>query len=96
MTIKNFDDNLDIMLDACFYELWKYLERVWEILVSDLTEFRMSQARGTITDLRCVELSPSQIPSWLDRYIESIGNSPNLFEFTELSMAMVCHTNRNG
>ena len=95
MTIEDFDNKLDIMSGASLYELWKYRERVRDILSSDLTEFRMSRARGTITDLRCTELSSSLIPSWLDQYIESIGNSPNLFDFAELNIAMARHTKTN-
>ena len=92
MTIEDLDNKLDIMPGASLYELWKYSERVWEILVSDLAEFGVSCARGTITGLRCTELSSSQIPSWLDQYIESIGKAPGLFHFAGLNMAMVRHT----
>ena len=92
MTIEDLDDKLDIMPGASLYELWKYHERVRAILASDLTEFRMSHARGTITGLRCAELSSSQIPSWLDHYIESIGETPNLFDFADLSVTMARHT----
>ena len=91
MTIEDFDNKLDIMPGASLYELWKYHERVRAILASDLTEFRMSCARGTITGLRCTELSSSQIPSWLDQYIESIGKTPNLFDSAELNIAMARH-----
>jgi hypothetical protein len=91
MTIEDFDNKLDIMPGASLYELWKYHERVRAILTSDLTEFRRSCARGTITDLRCTELSSSQIPSWLDRYIESIGQTPNLFDIVKFNIAMVRH-----
>jgi BTB/POZ domain len=91
MTIEEYDGKLDIMSGASLYELWNYHERVRAILGSDLPEFRMSRARDTITDLRCTELSSSQIPSWLDQYIESIGKSPNLFDSTELNIAMTRH-----
>ena len=93
MTIENFDNKLDIMPGACLYELWKYHERVRTILFLDLKEFRASHARGTIIGLRCTELSSSQIPSWLDQYIESIGKSPSQFDFAELNTAMARHTN---
>jgi hypothetical protein len=95
MTIENFDNKLDIMPGTCLYELWKYHERVRVMLASDLTDFRMSQAQGTITGLCCTHFSSSQIPSWLDQYIESIGNSPNLFDFAELNIAMARHTKEN-
>jgi hypothetical protein len=91
ITIEDFDNKLDIMPGAFLYELWEYHEEVRAILVSDLTEFRESGARGTISGLRCAELSASGIPRWLDQYIDSIGKSPNLFDTAELSIVMARH-----
>jgi hypothetical protein len=91
-TIEDLDNKFDIMSGSSLYELLKYQERVQAILASDLAEFSASCARGTITGLRCTELSSSQIPSWLDKYIESIGKNPSLFDPAELNIAMVCHT----
>ncbi|KAH9989315.1 hypothetical protein BJV77DRAFT_687099 [Russula vinacea] len=91
MFIEDFDNNLDIMPGASLYELWKYHQSVRAILASDLAEFRRSCAGGTITGLQCTEFSSSQIPSWLDRYIESIGENPSLFDSTKLSTAMAYH-----
>ena len=91
MTIEDLDDKLDIMPGASLYELLKYHERVRAILASDLTEFRMSSGRGTITGFRCTELSSSQIPCWLDHYICSIEKAPNLFDLVEFNAAMARH-----
>ena len=91
MAIEDFDDKLDIMPGASLYELWKYHERVLEILASDLAEFRESGARGTITDLECSKLSSSNIPLWLDRYMESMAITPHLFALPELYRAMALH-----
>jgi hypothetical protein len=91
LTIEDFDSKLDIIPGSSLYELWKYHERVRDILALDLTEFRISRARGTIAGLRCSELSSFQIPSWLDQYIESIAKTPSLFDYAELNTAMVCH-----
>ena len=96
MTIEDLDENLDIMSGASLYELWKYHERVQAILASDLTEFRMSGAHGTITGLRCTELSSAQIPSWLDRYIGSIAKSPKFFDLIEFNAAMARHLENGG
>jgi hypothetical protein len=90
-TIEVLESKLDSIPGASLYELLKYRERVRAILVSDLTEFRMSCAHGTITGLRCRMLSSSQIPHWLDQYIESIGEKPHLFDYAELNIAMACH-----
>ena len=92
MTIEDFGNKLDTMPGDSLYELWKYHERVRAILEPDLAEFRRSCARGTLTGLRCTELSSSQIPSWLDYYIESVGTSPNLFDSAEFNMATARHT----
>ena len=91
MTIEDFDNKLGIIPGASLYELWKYHERVRAFLESDLTAFRKSCARGTITGLRCVELSSSQTPKWLDQYIESIRNTPSLFDSVEFNIAMARH-----
>ena len=95
MTIEDFDNKLDIIPGASLYELWNYHERVRAILASDLAEFRESGARGTMTGLRCTELSSSHIPSWVDQYIVSMGNAPNLFDPLELNIAMTRHI-KNG
>jgi hypothetical protein len=95
MTIEDLDEMLDIMPGASLYELWKYHEKVQASLVSDLTEFRESGAHDTITGLRCTDLTSSQIPDWLDDYIESIGESPHLFDSAGLSTAMARHVKDN-
>jgi hypothetical protein len=97
MTIEDLEDKLDIMTGASLYELWKYYERVRTILALDLTEFRESGARGTLTRLRCTEfrVGSSQI-SWVDQYIVSMGNAPNLFNPLELNIAMTRHIIMNG
>ena len=95
MTIEAFDNKLDIMSSAALYGLWKYHERVRAILASDLTEFRTSFPRGTITGLGCPQLSSSQIPKWLDQYIESIGKNMSLFDYAELSTAFARHISMN-
>ena len=91
MTIEDFDNKLDIMPGASLYELWNYHERVRTILASDLTEFRNSGAHRTIKGLRCTGLTSSQLPRWLDQYIESIAKNPRLFDTAELNMAMARH-----
>jgi hypothetical protein len=91
ITIEEFDDKLDIMPGTSLYELWKYYEGVRAILASDLTEFRGSAAHGTIRGIRCAARSSSQVPSWIDDYIESIGRTPSLFDLVEFNTAMSSH-----
>ena len=88
---EDLDNNLDIVSGASLYELWKYRERVQAILTSDLTEFTASGACGTLSGLRCTELSPSQIPNWLDTYIMAIRDFPNLFDSAEFNVFMARH-----
>jgi BTB/POZ domain len=93
MSIKDLEDKLDVTSSASLYELWKYSENVRANLASDLTDFRTSGARGTLTGLQCVAFSssPSQIPRWLDDYIASIGDAPNCFEVFEFNTALAHH-----
>jgi BTB/POZ domain len=90
-SIMDLADKLDVISGASLYELWKYSEKVRAILASDLTEFRTSGARGTMTELRCVASGSSQIPPWLDDYIASIGDAPNRFEVFEFNTALAQH-----
>ena len=96
MTIEDFENKLDIMSGASFYELWKYHKRVRAILASDLTEFRMSSAHGTLIGLNCELYSPHNIPHWLDQYIESVGEAPNLFDLIEFNTVMARHLGNGG
>ena len=91
IAFEDLGDKLGILSGTSLYELWKYKERVQTILGSDLVEFRESGAGGMLTDLRCFELSSSQIPCWVDRYIVSVGNAPNLLDPFELNLAMTRH-----
>jgi len=95
MNIEDLEDKLDMIPGAALYELWTYYESVRPILVSDLTEFRMSSAHGTLTGLSCVAFGSSQIPRWLDDYIESIGHTPHLFDFVEFNTALARHMRDN-
>ena len=87
----NIEDKVDVVHGAALYELWNYYKKFRAILKSDLTEFRRSSARGTLTGLHCVELSSSSIPHWLDSYIASIGNAPNLFDLIEFNTILARH-----
>ncbi len=91
MNIEDLGDRLDMMPASSLHELWKYSEKVRSILASDLMEFRISGACETLTDLDCIELSSSEIPRWLDDYIASIGDAPNLFNFFDFNAALARH-----
>ena len=91
MSLEDLEDKFNMMPGVSLYELWKYRENVRAILKCDLTEFRTSGARGTLTGLRCGKSTSSQSPLWLDDYIESIGDAPNRFNLIEFNTALVRH-----
>jgi len=91
MSLEDLEDKLDLMPGAALYELWKYYKKVRAILSSDLAEFKASDASGALAGLRCTASGSSQIPRWLDEYIESIGDAPHLFDFIEFNAALGRH-----
>ena len=91
MTIGDLEDKLDVMPGASLYELWNYHGKARNILAEDLTVFRMSGAGGTLSGLRCVNLSSSTIPHWIDNYIASIGDTPKLFDPIYFNTALARH-----
>jgi len=91
MTPEDYVNKFDIVACAPLYELWKYHEKSRAILAEDLTAFTVYGARGIMTGLDCRESSSHHIPSWLDQYIKSIGNAPNLFDLVEFNIAMARH-----
>jgi BTB/POZ domain len=95
LNFEDLEDRLDMMSGASVYELWKYSEKVRPILASDLMEFRKSGANGILTGLHCLEHSSSQIPRWLDHYIASLGNAPNLFDIFEFNTTMARHVHQS-
>jgi hypothetical protein len=92
INIGELGDMLDICRGSPIYDLWKYYQKVRAILVLDLTEFRASSARGTLTGLSCQESSSSRIPRWLDNYIASIGDAPsNFFDHIGFNTVLARH-----
>ena len=91
MSIGDLEDKLDIMPGDSLYELWKYYEEVRTILASDLAEFRVTGARGTLTGLHCDGFSSAYIPGWLDDYIASVGEAPHHFDLIEFNTAQARH-----
>ena len=91
MDIVDIEDKLDAIPGIALYELRKYCEKVRAFLASDLKEFRTSGTGGILTGLPCVASGSSQIPRWLDDYITSIGDAPNLFDFFGFNAALARH-----
>jgi hypothetical protein len=95
MTPEDYDNNFSTVPRVPLLELWKYHEKSRAILASDLTAFRAFEARGIMMGLGCRESSSHHLPSWLDQYIESIGNAPNLFDLVEFNIVMARHTSES-
>ena len=93
LTIEKLKSKLDVMPGAFLYELWKYHRSVRDNLSANIKEFIRSAARSTLSDLKCVSLSPEGIPRWLDHYISSIATAPSSFDLIEFQSTMAHHIN---
>lgn len=72
LTIEGLEDELDMMSGACLHELWKYHIRVKSNLALYLEDFRISHAKEILGDSTCQSLTPSLIPTWISRHIETM------------------------
>jgi hypothetical protein len=91
MNIEDLEYELDVMPGASLYELWNYYGKVRDILAEELSVFRVSGAGGTLRGLRCVRFSSAEIPCWIDDYIASIGETPDLFDLIRFNAALALH-----
>ncbi|KAI9450630.1 hypothetical protein BJY52DRAFT_1419496 [Lactarius psammicola] len=96
MTIRDYEDKLDIMPGAAFCELWKYRRRVFSNLTEDLAAFIETGVREVFGDLHCVEFSASRIPLWLDNYIASVAKDLACLDPTYFHLALSSHVSRTG
>ncbi|KAF8502672.1 hypothetical protein F5888DRAFT_1112053 [Russula emetica] len=95
LTIEDLagENVLDTMPGAFLHELWKYHQRVRSNLSLDLKEFEKSDALTILGDSSCVSLTDSDIPSWLESYISTIGTGPvpAFLDLTDFHMALAEH-----
>jgi len=95
LTIKDlfWDNKLSMMPGDVLHELWIYHQRVRSNLASDLEEFRTSNAPTILGRSSCESLTDSGIPSWIDRYITSIGTTPvpAFVDLNEFHMELAKH-----
>jgi hypothetical protein len=98
LTIEGLeDDELDMMSGASLHELWNYHKRVGSDLTSGLGEFRLSHAWKALGNSGCRSLTAtSRIPTWLDNYIELMGEYLALFDLTRFHKALSNHVHREG
>jgi hypothetical protein len=101
MTIEGLGDKLDFpgLTGAYLHELWKYHEQVRTELKSAVLEFRHSGLPDDVKSLKCkrpsygVSESP---PQWLCDYINSVAETPHLFDLTEFETASARHIQSYG
>ena len=93
MDIADLEDKLDMMPGPALYELWNFYQKARAILASDLTELRTptSGLSGALGGLHCSASLSSPLACWFDDYIQSIGDTPHLFDLVELNMALARH-----
>ncbi|KAH8985650.1 hypothetical protein EDB86DRAFT_2833064 [Lactarius hatsudake] len=103
MTIESLGDKLDFpgMTGAYLHELWKYHQQVRTDLQSGVLEFKNSGLPDDVKeDLGCIPIPRRRIsasyPSfsgWLDDFIDSIAETPHLFDLIEFEDARASHIN---
>ena len=92
-TIDSLDEKLQLMPGAFLHELWKYHQRVRAYLTSGLKDFIASRARAIFEGHFCRSVTSASrpVPSWLGRYISSIGRRPHLFDLSRFYIALAGH-----
>jgi hypothetical protein len=86
---EELDDVIDTVRGSHLHELWKYHCRVQTHLANDLMAFKKSGVPREKLGQTC----SNGTPYLLGNYIDSIAESPALFDITELQMALLRHTN---
>ncbi|KAH9066087.1 hypothetical protein EDB83DRAFT_2675026 [Lactarius deliciosus] len=100
MIIESLGDKLDFpgMTGAYLHELWKYHQQVRTDLQSGVLEFKISGLPYEVKkDLRCIPRHPTlqssrfSFPQWLGVFIDSIAETPHLFDLIEFEDARASH-----
>jgi hypothetical protein len=94
--MEDLGDKTDFMPGAYLLELWKYHESVKEELASSLLEFRKFGIPHIVQagEPSCRSTPPhtsNPILQWLDGYIESLAQTPHLFDLAEFEHARAQH-----
>jgi hypothetical protein len=97
MSIEDLEatGKLDNVSGALLHELWGYHQRVREYLADDLTAFMML-GTGARINFRCIKLTSSDVPVWLNDYIDSIAIDPARFSLSEFHTALMRHVTSAG
>ena len=100
MIIESLGDNLDFpgMTGAYLHELWKYHEQVRTELKSALLEFIDSGLPSDVNSLTCTSYyhGSQSSPQWLYDYINSLAETPHLFDLTEFETTWTRYVQSHG
>jgi hypothetical protein len=91
LTIENLEGKLDVMPGDHLHELWEFHQRFREKLLSNVDEFKGSDAYRALTGLNCADCNSSGIPNWIDEYINSIAIAPSSFNLFGFQSALAWH-----
>ena len=85
------------MTGAYLHELWKYHQQVRNELKSALLEFINSRLPDNMKSLLCINpYHGNSSPEWLYDYINSIAETPHLFDLSEFETAWTCYAQSHG
>lgn len=91
LAINSLEEKLEIMPGAFLHELWKYHQRVRLNLTSSFKDLIASRAHAIFGGPSCHTVISASVPSWLCRYILSIGRNPSLFNISGFHIALTTH-----
>jgi len=91
-TLQDLESELGNTPGVYLHELWKYYQKVRAYLTLDLTAFRTTGIPNEMFGQYC---TPGTI-TWLGEYINSIAESPALFNITQYHMCLSRHANSWG
>ena len=91
-TLEDLEDKLDATPLVDLHGLWKYHHRVRTYLADGLTAFKNTDIPREMTSQPC----GYGTLTWLGEYIESIAESPALFDITEFHMFLSRHARASG
>lgn len=94
MTIRDFEDKLDIIPGVALAELWNYRERVldnvWERLGSESNYYSESEVYRISTTLNCVRVVENT-PMWLIAYIDHVIENTDGHDITTFHLFLSSH-----
>ena len=93
MTIDNFEVKLELIPIPALCQLWKYRQKVLDYLSTNFyIGLSSSEAHRTLVNMNCVEKNKSSnVPLWLDHYLNSILRDPARVDLTTFHIALSSH-----